>query len=93
MTEYRMPYSRYKRSYADCDTLRGSYRADSKSIVVLIPDGRMKSSGVRGERFLTIFLDVGSDPEHTFRQGFRSICFTNAVKQAKRSYKYVKDPT
>lgn len=70
MTEYGMPYSRYKRSYADCDTLGGSYCPGSKSIVVLLPDGRMKPSEARRERFRTIFIDVGSGPEHTFRQGF-----------------------
>ncbi|MEM5795165.1 MAG: hypothetical protein AAGU23_02650 [Bacillota bacterium] len=89
--ECRMPYSRYKQHYSDCDTLGGSYREDSKSIVVLVPDGRMKPSGVRGERFKTIFLDVGSDPMHTFRQGFRAVCLQNAIKQAKAAYKYVEE--
>ena len=89
MTERRMQYSQYKLHYADCDTLAGSYWDDNKSIVVLIPDGRMKASGVRGERYKTVYLNVGDDSEHTYRQGFRAITGENAVKQAKKYYKYV----
>ena len=50
MTEYRMKYSQYKKHYADCKTVPGTYDTIEKSIIVLIPEGRMKKSGVRGQR-------------------------------------------
>lgn len=46
-----MPYRQYKQHYADCNTIPGSYDAVSKTIKVEIPEGRMKASGVRGQRF------------------------------------------
>ena len=51
MTEYRMKYSQYKKHYADCKTVPGTYDTIEKSIIVLIPEGRMKNSGVRGQRY------------------------------------------
>lgn len=44
MTTERMLYRRYKTAYADCETVPGSYDASTKSIAVLIPDGRKKPS-------------------------------------------------
>lgn len=46
-----MLYRRYKQSYADCATIPGSYNATSKTIDVEVPEGRMKPSGTRGQRF------------------------------------------
>ena len=37
MEEKRMAYRDYKRHYADCKTVRGSYDATSKTVVVLVP--------------------------------------------------------
>ena len=37
MEEKRMAYRDYKRHYADCETVRGSYDASNKTIVVLVP--------------------------------------------------------
>lgn len=47
-----MPYRRYKQSYADCETIPGTYNPAMKTIDVEIPDGRMKPSGTRGQRYL-----------------------------------------
>lgn len=88
MEEIRMPYRKYKGSYADCETVRGSYDAGAKTVLVLIPEGRMKPSGVRGKRFLTIWLHVGDDAEHAFKQGFRAVSTANAIKQAVKQYRY-----
>lgn len=49
----------------------------------------MKPSGVRGEQFRTIFLNVGSSPDDVFKQGFRAVSYNNAVKQAKKLYAFV----
>ena len=48
MTEERMLYRRYKTAYADCQTVPGTYDKATKTIVVIIPEGRMRKSGVRG---------------------------------------------
>lgn len=37
MEERRMAYRDYKRHYAGCETVRGSYDATSKTVVVLVP--------------------------------------------------------
>lgn len=46
-----MKYSRYKKSYSDCETIHGTYDKETKTIGVVIPDGRMKNSGVRGQSY------------------------------------------
>lgn len=48
----RMPYARFKQHYADCATVAGSYDAATKSIMVVLPEGRGKPSGTRGRSFL-----------------------------------------
>ena len=90
METVRMLYRNYKNHYADCKTVSGSYDCEAKSIEVLVPDGRMKPSGVRGRKFNTIWLFVGDDNEHTFERGFKAIDIEHAIKQAKKLYKYVK---
>lgn len=50
MQEIKMKYRDYKKHYADCDNLGDYYKFD-KTITVLVPDGRMKESGVRGKSF------------------------------------------
>ena len=47
----RMKYSAYKNHYSDCETVYGTYEKGSKTIEVMIPEGRMKNSGVRGKKF------------------------------------------
>ena len=37
MEEVKMQYRDYKRHYASCETVRGSYDAESKTVIVLIP--------------------------------------------------------
>ena len=89
MKEVTMRYSNYKKHYADCKTVYGSYNENLKTIIVLVPDGRMKNSGVRGEKFRTVWLMVGHDADHMFRQGFRAVCCENAIKQAKKYFEVV----
>lgn len=47
----RMLYRRYKTSYADCETVAGSYDKATKTIEVMLPEGRKKKSGVRGQSY------------------------------------------
>ena len=85
----RMPYRQYKTSYADCKTVYGSYDSNSKTVEVVIPEGRMKPSGVRGRTFRTIWLRVGKDKDHLFEQGFKAVDADHAIKQAKKYYNFV----
>ena len=46
-----MKYARYKRFYADCDVLN-DYDKNSKTITVIVPEERVKKSGVRGRHYI-----------------------------------------
>jgi len=85
MKRERMRYSRYKDHYADCATTPGSYDKVSKTIEVIIPDGRMKPSGVRGERFFTYQIEIADDSRgKTWYSPFRAVCKENALKQCEK---------
>ena len=76
----RMRYSQYKSHYADCKTVPGTYDKVSRTIEVIIPDGREKPSGVRGERFWTYQL-WATDGTRIFPLRYRAVCQGNAEKQ------------
>ena len=49
-----MPYKQYKEHYSDCETVAGSfhrYQDGTSYISVIIREGRLKNSGVRGEHY------------------------------------------
>ena len=57
---WEMPYRQYKDHYSDCETVIGSYNAHTNSrgvphgvptIKVIIREGRLKASGVRGKHY------------------------------------------
>lgn len=55
---WQMPYRQYKAHYSDCEILAGSYSDHNAKgemihpvITVIIRDGRLKASGVRGKHF------------------------------------------
>ncbi len=78
----RMTYRRFKQHYADCDTIPGSYNSESKSIEVVIPEGRMKPSGTRGAsyRYMTFTgteIATGRHVECTIK----AICMENAIRR------------
>lgn len=81
MEKMRMRYAQYKKHYADCKTEPGTYDKDTKSIVVLVPEGRMKPSGVRGQRFhgYQLWL-VKPDGKYGFCT-YRAVSEENAMKQ------------
>lgn len=84
MTLERMLYSRYKKHYADCATKPGSYDKASKTIEVLIPEGRKKPSGVRGERFHTYQIQIADSDGKTWHSHFKAVCKENAMKQCEK---------
>ena len=78
---YRMKYAQYKQRYSDCKTVAGSYDKGTKSIEAIIPEGRMKKSGVRGETFKGYELwSVGPKGDYGFTP-YRATCEENAMKQ------------
>lgn len=87
MTEYRMKYSQYKKHYADCKTVPGTYDTIEKSIIVLIPEGRMKKSGVRGQRYNYYrFFGIDKKTGEKVETTIKAITGENAIKQLLRDY-------
>lgn len=51
---WTMPYRQYKEHYSDCETVAGSFvrpKYGAPEIDVIIREGRLKNSGVRGEHY------------------------------------------
>lgn len=82
MTTEKMLYRRYKQHFADCETVPGSYDPASKTIEVLLPEGRLKPSGTRGKRFHWLtFHGVEIATGRTVRCTIKATCTANAVKR------------
>lgn len=78
----RMRYRDYKNHYADCKTVEGSYSATSKMIKVIIPEGRMKPSGVRGKSFMEYQLWCKDEVTgKCYGNCYRATSKENAMKQ------------
>ena len=85
---WTMPYRQYKEHYNDCETVIDSYedRGGNKVISVIIRDGRLKASGVRGKHFSGYeieFTDNGKRVHCTFR----AVSEENALRQWAREFK------
>ena len=82
MTIETMTYRRYKQHFADCETVFGSYNKTYKTIDVLIPEGRMKPSGVRGQSFKAIeFTGTEKATGRAVRCTIKATCLANAIKR------------
>lgn len=77
-----MPYGNYKKHYADCETIEGSYDDEFRTIKVIVRAGRMKPSGTRGEHYKGYEL-VNENGEHVT---YRAVNADNALKRAKKEY-------
>ena len=87
MTEERMLYRQYKQSYADCATVPGTYDKTTKSIVVIIPEGRKKPSGVRGKSYRYIWFDgINKNDGREVRICIKAIDRAHAVKRLPIEY-------
>lgn len=87
MKEERMLYRRYKNAYADCKTVPGTYDTIEKTIIVLIPEGRMKKSGVRGQRYNYYrFSGIDKKTGEKVETTIKAITGENAIKQLLRDY-------
>lgn len=77
-----MLYRRYKTSFSDCETELGSYDPKSKTIIVLLPAGRMKPSGTRGRAFRYIeFIGTENATGRKVRCTIKAISLENAIKR------------
>ena len=61
---YTMPYRQYKEHYADCELLAGSWNEQERTVGVIVREGRLKNSGVRGRQFA----------DYMFKNGERCRC-------------------
>ena len=82
-----MKYSRYKSAYSDCKTVLGTYNKWSKTIDVDIPEGRMKPSGTRGQRYRYMWFD-GKDLKTgcPVRVCIKAVSVQNVLKQLPKEY-------
>lgn len=82
MTQERMFYGRYKKHFSDCETVSGSYDKETKTIIVLIPEGRMKKSGVRGQsyRYIT-FEGIEKGTGRKVSTTVKAMSVDNAIKR------------
>ena len=80
---YNMKYSQYKKHYADCETLAGSYDYTDSTIDVIVREGRLKASGVRGKRF----SDFLFRHENGAVRCIYAVSFENAWKRLEKEYK------
>ena len=82
MTTETMLYRRYKQHFADCETVVGSYDKERKTIEVLLPEGRLKPSGVRGQTFKYMeFHGIENATDRTVRCTIKATCRQNAIKR------------
>lgn len=83
---WRMPYKQYKERYADCETVIDSFsrpRFGTASIEVIIREGRLKASGVRGRHFHSFRLGwEEEDGKHT--SPFVAVDLDHAMAQAQK---------
>ena len=88
---WEMPYRQYKEHYSDCETIIGSFDRHEDShgnchgdptIKVIIREGRLKNSGVRGKHFRT--YEFKTDEGKFVR--YRAVCEENARKQLKKDF-------
>ena len=90
---WEMPYKQYKEHYSDCETIYGSYNDHAEeigrtakfipaTIEVIIREGRLKNSGVRGEHF------AGYQMENELGQKctYRAVSEENALKRIRKDF-------
>jgi len=80
---WTMPYKQYKERYADCETVIDSFvrpRFGVSHIDVIIREGRLKASGVRGKHFHSYALEWEEDGE-IIRGVFVAVDYEHAEAQ------------
>lgn len=77
----RMLYRQYKQHYSDCRTVPGSYDSYEKTVEVIIPEGREKPSGVRGQKYHYFKLWAEDETGKRVQIPYKAITAGNALKQ------------
>lgn len=80
---WTIPYRQYKEHYADCETLAGSYDKRDNApaeITVIIREGRLKPSGVRGMHYHGYEFHYVEDGKK-FRACYRAVSEENALRR------------
>lgn len=86
---WEMPYRQFKARYSDCETVAGSYQEYkdpngrviyAPTIKVIIREGRLKNSGVRGKHFYRFQISYTADGQKEMNW-FKAVSEENAVKQ------------
>lgn len=77
-----MTYKRYKEHYADCETLYKSFekRNGCSYISVIVRNGRMKASGVRGRGF-NYYCFRWTENEKNYQTFYKAVSYENALKR------------
>lgn len=94
---WTMPYKQYKERYSDCETLAGSFRSaeetkDVAVIGVIIREGRLKNSGVRGKHYSGYQFIYKLDGTE-YKEVFRAVSEYTALKQLKKKHPDATDIT
>lgn len=82
----KMPYKQYKEHYSDCETIAGSYyknEVNQSFIDVIVRNGRLKNSGVRGRMFYTFVLQ---SPDKLETRWIHAVSEQNARKQLAKEF-------
>lgn len=81
---WTMPYKQYKDHYSDCETVVGSFERDKYgcTISVIIREGRLKASGVRGKHYCgyQFVNELGE------RVVYRAVSEENALKRVQKEF-------
>ena len=85
---WEMPYKQYKDHYSDCEVLAGSFvdadvrTGECAKVSVIIREGRLKNSGVRGMHFSGYqFIN-----EEGAKITYRAVCEENALNRCKKEF-------
>lgn len=90
---WKMPYKQYKEHYSDCETVAGSYNDHMReremtrryipaTIDVIIREGRLKNSGVRGEHYSGYEVQN----ENGMKVVYRAVKEENAIRRAEKEF-------
>ena len=90
---WTMPYRQYKAHYSDCETIIDSYKEYETeynreyapaTIKVIIREGRLKNSGVRGKHFSEYWIEFRLNGGEIRCESYRAVCVENAIEQARK---------
>lgn len=93
---WKMPYKQYKEHYSDCETVVDSFKPASDygripaTVEVIVREGRLKASGVRGKHYRGFMFSFVYNGKET-RQTFRAVSEETALKQLNKYFKGATD--